>query len=82
MNKEYVLYNLKEAKEQITKTIYDLENNGEYDFSEFRVEMEHLYHHINTAWNAQNSTEKESYECSEENFQQWRKFPSDQWLIL
>jgi hypothetical protein len=82
MNKEYVLYNLKEALEQLTNTIQGLENNIEYDSPEFQVEMGHLYHHINTAWNAQNSTEQESIECSEDNFIFWRQFPNNEDLLL
>ncbi len=77
MNKKYTLYNLKEAKEQLDEILLELENNSEYDFGEFSVDIQHLYHHINTAWNAQNSSEKESNECSEVNFNKWRKFPND-----
>jgi hypothetical protein len=54
MNKKYTLYNLKEAKEQLDEVLLELENNSEYDFGEFSVDIQHLYHHINTAWNAQN----------------------------
>ena len=82
MNKGYVLYNLKEALEQLTETIKGLENQNDYGLPEFKVEMEHLYHHLNTAWNAQNSTEQQSKECSEENFLLWREFPDDDDLNL
>lgn len=77
MNKEFILFNLKEALEQLTETINELENDDKYDYGNYVVEMEHLYHHINTAWNAQDSTEQESIECSEKNFNKWREFPKD-----
>jgi hypothetical protein len=80
MNREYILYNLKEALEQLTETISDFENNNDYEYAEFKVDMEHLYHHLNTAWNAQNSTEQESNVCSDCDYNQWRQFPQD--LIL
>ena len=82
MNKSYILYNLKEAYAQISETIAEFESNSDYGFPEFKVEMEHIYHHLNTAWNAQNSTEQESNECSEENFQLWRRFPGNDWFNL
>jgi hypothetical protein len=39
--------------------------------------MSHLYHHVNTAWNARNSTNEESMECSDEDFNRWGRYPSD-----
>ncbi len=77
MNKEYILYNLKEALEQLSNTIHELEKDKDYEYGDFRVDMEHLYHHVNTAWNAQNSSAQESCECSESNFNRWRQFPKD-----
>jgi hypothetical protein len=77
MNRKYVLYNLKEAQGQLSETIEEIENNSDYEYGEFIVDMEHLYHHLNTAWNAQDTAEKESDECSEQNFNKWRKFPDD-----
>lgn len=77
MNKEYILYNLKEALEQLSNTIRELETDKDYEYGDFRVDMEHLYHHVNTAWNAQNSSNQESRECSESNYNVWRQFPKD-----
>lgn len=79
MNKEFILFNLKEASESLDKIITQIENNPEYseDDSMYWVEIEHLYWHINTAWNARNSTSKESEECTQENFDKWNEFPAD-----
>lgn len=77
MNKEYMLYNLKEASEQLTEIIKNLEVNDNYDYGEYIVEMQHLYHHVNTAWNARESTKEESNQCIEEDFEKWRQFPKD-----
>lgn len=77
MNKQYVLYNLKEALEQLTKTVNQLETNYGYEFGDYIVDMEHLYHHINTAWNSRDSSDRESLECSDLNFNKWRQFPID-----
>jgi hypothetical protein len=77
MNKDYMLYNLREALEQLTSTIDELETDEDYGKEAYLVEMQHLYHHINTAWNARDSTKKESMECSESSFEKWRQFPPD-----
>lgn len=77
LNKEYILFHLREAKEELDRTILDLERDPEYDFGEFSVAIQHLYHHVNTAWNAREVSVAEAEECSEENFYRWRLFPQD-----
>jgi len=52
MNKEWILFNLKEDHEELIRMIQEIERDPEYDFGEYSVHMEHLYHHINTAWNS------------------------------
>jgi hypothetical protein len=39
--------------------------------------MEHLYHHVNTAWNARDSSAERADACSQEDFDCWRQFPQD-----
>ena len=82
MNKEYIIYNLREAQEEIEETIQNLETDTEYEFGDYIVAMSHLYHHINTAWNARDAGELEVEECSENNFAKWRKMPSTDELFL
>ena len=77
MNTNFVLFNLREAREELDQTIKDLETNAEYGDPEFWVAMTHLYHHINTAWNARNSTFEEAEQCSDENFNKWNRYPND-----
>ena len=77
MNKPYVLWNLNEAREAIGQLISDIETDADYDFGEFRVDMEHLYHHVNTAWNARESSAERTNACSQEDFDRWRQFPQD-----
>jgi len=77
MNKEYVLWNLKEAKEELDRTIKEIENEPDYGYGDFVVAMTHLYHHLNTAWNAKGASKAETDQCSQEDFNKWRQFPSD-----
>ena len=62
MNKEFILFNLEEAKESIEKMIGEINNDKEYCDNDvvFMIDMQHLYWHINTAWNARFRIEKES----------------------
>ena len=77
MNKEWVLFHLKEALDEIEDTVKNIETEPEYDDPEFWVAMTHLYHHINTAWNSRQCSEQEAEESTESNFSNWRQFPTD-----
>ena len=77
MNKPYVVWNLKEAREALAELIADMEADTDYDFGEFRVDMEHVYHHVNTVWNARDATKESSEACSKEDFERWRQFSQD-----
>jgi len=77
MNREFVLFNLREAAEEIARTISEIEATPDYGFGEFSVAVQHLYHHVNTAWNAQNASPERAHACSQEDFDAWRQFPRD-----
>jgi hypothetical protein len=82
VNKPYILQNLKDAEEELRRTIADVESDSDYAYAEFLIAMSHLYHHINTAWNARDSHPADSTECSEENFNKWRAMPTSAELLL
>jgi hypothetical protein len=77
MNTDFLLFNLLEAQKEIEKTIRDLETDSDYGEPEFSVAMMHLYHHVNTAWNARDSTPEQSKACSDEDFNRWGRYPTD-----
>ena len=77
MNREWVLFHLREASEELTRTISEIEMHPGYRTAEFRVAMEHLYHHLNTGWNARDAAAERVSDCSQEDFDAWRKFPGD-----
>ncbi|MHC4545354.1 MAG: hypothetical protein ACYSYL_12670 [Planctomycetota bacterium] len=77
MNKDFVLFNLREAAKALQKIIKNIDSQPDYDPGEYIVEMTHLYHHVNTAWNAQNVDQEDAEKCSEEDFFKWRQFPKD-----
>ena len=80
MNKRAILFHLAEAAEQLTKTINSIKTAPEYAFEEYQVEMSHLYHHLNTAWNGRDCTDEEDRAATK--FDEWRKFPDNSELFL
>ena len=77
MNRDYVLYNLKEAESALARTIRGLEADEAYGEEKLLEAMMHLYLHVNTAWNARKATPEEARECSPKNFREWHRFPDD-----
>lgn len=43
----------------------------------FEVTMEHVYHHVNYAWNCRHAGAERAIRCSERDFNRWEKFPKD-----
>jgi len=82
MNKDYVLWNLKEAQGELSRTIKEIEEDQDYEYGNFVVDITQIYHHINTAWNAQSESEEVTEKCSENDFDKWRKFPSSNEIVL
>ena len=76
MNRDYVQYNLSEAHEALGSMIADMQSNREFGDPAFNVNLTHVYHHLNTAWNARDATTAATNECSEEDFRRWRQFPT------
>jgi hypothetical protein len=77
MNRDWVLFHLKEAHEELTRTIQGIEQDPDYDYGEYYVAMMHLYHHLNTAWNSRDASPERVQKCTDEEFAQWRQFPND-----
>jgi hypothetical protein len=77
MNKDWILFHLREGLEELTRTIAAIESNPAYDEIEFEIAMAHLYNHLNTAWNSRQVDRERTERCSEKDFYAWRAFPSD-----
>ncbi|HXX76767.1 MAG TPA: hypothetical protein VEI50_16675 [Nitrospiraceae bacterium] len=75
MNRVAVLFHLREAKEELDRTIAEIANDSTYDFEVFQIAMSHLYHHLNTAWNGRDASAEQHRECAQSDFDAWRKFP-------
>ncbi len=77
LNKDYIIYNLEEAKSEIDTILRSINAHPGYMEDDFRPVMQHIYHHINTAWNSRFTTRKETHEYTQPDFFKWRQFPTD-----
>jgi hypothetical protein len=82
MNRQLIGFHLKEALEELQRTIQELEGDPEYEYGDFVVAITHLYHHVNTAWNGREASPEQADRCSEEDFERWRRFPRDSTGLL
>ena len=77
MTRAFVLWNLREAAEAATQIVGEMEADSDYSEAEFMVAMGHLYHHLNTAWNARNASPERTRKCNSRDFRAWSQFPRD-----
>ena len=77
MNKNLVVFHLSEAHEELQRTLEEISEDSEYGQGDFLVAMQHLYHHLNTAWNARDVSDAVAEPGSNELFNRWGKFPQD-----
>ena len=77
MNKGWILSHLREAHEELTKTITRIEAEDPVDEVLLEISLEHAYNHLNTAWNSRAMDDKAVAFLSEDDFYAWRQFPTD-----
>ena len=76
MNRELVLHHLTEAHQALGRMLQEAQQDVDWGVGELYAEMPHLYHHINTAWNARDSRNAIG-QASAEEFREWSAFPKD-----
>jgi hypothetical protein len=77
MNKKLVVFHLTEAVEQLQSTLADISQHDEYAYGNFLVDMQHVYYHLNTGWNAKDAPDAVAEPGSDELFNRWGQFPTD-----
>ncbi|PHS32625.1 MAG: hypothetical protein COA95_02390 [Methylophaga sp.] len=78
INKEFIKFNLAQAKEKLDETLKNIENDPEFSDVEFQMSLELIYHHLNFSWNARDVAEKRAINCSNKDYTEWSKFPVDE----
>jgi hypothetical protein len=76
MNREHTQFHLNEAMHELESVTAKITSNLDYSEAELYSALEHIYHHLNTAWNARDESNAAVVECSESDFNRRRKFPS------
>ncbi len=77
LNKDFIQLHLREAAGEIAELLEEIKHDQKWEIGRYTVAMRHLYHYINSAWNARYATKKEADVCSEEDFDRWRQYPND-----
>jgi len=68
-----LMYELDDLKNHLESLINVMNENGEIQKEEYRIQIGHLYAHLNRAWNSRNATSDEV----ENNIEMFTKFPKD-----
>jgi hypothetical protein len=76
MKKEYALFNLAEAKQAIEQLMEEMASDPEYDYGNYVADMQHIYWHINSAWNGRDY-DITSTELTDEMYDAFIQFPAD-----
>jgi len=79
LNRESISFQLREAQEAIATLLEDLADPEEQDYDEerFTIDMTHIYHHINSAFNTRFAREDYYETMTQEEFDQNERFPTD-----
>lgn len=77
MNHRAVLFHLREAAEELNRLVEELALDRRYGEDSLEAAMGHMYHHLNTAWNGRNQTDKQDRDCTDRDFNRFRKFPKE-----
>lgn len=67
------LYELEDAKEHLERLISVMQLDSTYGEEQFKIDLGHVYAHLNRAWNTRNSEQG----ATDENWIIVSKFPAD-----
>ncbi len=67
------MYELEDTKEHLSNLINDLHSSKYLDETDFKIQIAHIYSHLNRIYNSRNHTG----EISDEEFLQYSEFPTD-----
>jgi hypothetical protein len=77
LNWRIILYDITEAREQLEEIERRVKNGKAPREGEFQVLLEHAYHHLNFAWNTRHAQTKRYSHLTDEDFNEWSKFPKE-----
>ena len=78
---ENISYNLEDALEELQKLDSLITSGNRPDEIEFQIAMQHIYHHLNFAWNTRYDPIENYTDLTQEQFIKRGRFPEDLELI-
>ena len=73
-----LMYELDDAAEHLAALIEAMNEQEDYDEAEFRIDLGHVFAHLNRAWHRRNvSEEARATNPSDETWDEWSQFPTD-----
>ena len=77
LNRAILRYDIGDCVEQLQQILAKLDARKPLDDIEYRIEMQHAFHHLNFAWNARHWPMKRYEQCSKRDFKKAGDFPKD-----
>ncbi|MBC3930407.1 hypothetical protein [Undibacterium curvum] len=68
-----LMYELEDAKEHLSNLINQIESDPDYEEANLRIDLGHVYSHLNRAWHRRDKAD----DVSEQEWIEASKFPSD-----
>jgi hypothetical protein len=68
-----LMYELEDAREHLSHLISEIESDPDYSEGNFRVDLGHVYAHLNRAWHGRNAVNG----LPEKDWQSASQFPQD-----
>jgi hypothetical protein len=78
---ENISYNLEDALEELQKLDGLISSGNMPDEIEFQIAMQHIYHHLNFAWNTRHDPIENYTDLTQDQFVKKGWFPEDLELI-
>lgn len=77
LNREVILSNVTEAREELEKIEAHVRSGDELTEGELWVMFGHAFHHLNFAWNARRVADEDYRNLTNKDFNEWGRFPTD-----
>jgi len=77
LNWRIILSNLEEAREQLEDIERRTKLRPRVSEEELQVFLQHVYHHLNFAWNARRVATARYANLTDGEFRQWGKYPKE-----
>ncbi len=79
MNRKFITYNFQEIQEEVELVLRQMASGASHET--FYRSVQHIYHHLNIAWNARDTGTDVVFDLDDPRMDTWKEFPTDIKLI-